>query len=174
MKFHIETERLILRDLLPSDEKSMFHMDSNPEVHKYLGNKPVTTIEHVQNYIRNIGRQYINNGIGRWAVVEKSSGDTIGWGGLKFVDDKEYNNHINFYDVGYRLSPEYWRKGYATEIAIAAVDYGFNTLDINTIYGTAHVDNTGSRKALMNAGLKFVEYFPHEDMPMAWYRIDRE
>jgi hypothetical protein len=38
MKFYIETERLILRDLLPEDEEGMFELDSNKEVHRYLRN----------------------------------------------------------------------------------------------------------------------------------------
>jgi RimJ/RimL family protein N-acetyltransferase len=32
MKYHIETERLILRELLPTDDEAMFELDSNPEV----------------------------------------------------------------------------------------------------------------------------------------------
>ena len=43
MKFHIETKRLILRELRLTDLEGMFELDSNPEVHKYLGNKPVKT-----------------------------------------------------------------------------------------------------------------------------------
>lgn len=45
MKIFAETERLILRELLPSDDYGMFELDSDHEVHRYLGNKPVTTIE---------------------------------------------------------------------------------------------------------------------------------
>jgi RimJ/RimL family protein N-acetyltransferase len=70
--------------------------------------------------------------------------------------------------------PQYWGKGYATEIAIAAIQYGFNEMNVNTIYGTAHVDNIGSSKALLKAGLIFIEYFEHDDAPMGWYRIDRK
>lgn len=109
MKFHIETERLILRELRPSDEESWFEMDSNDEVHRYLGNKPVTSIEQIRAASQSIRQQYEENGIGRWAVIEKSSGNFIGWSGLKLI--KEYENkHINFYDVGYRLHPKYWGK----------------------------------------------------------------
>ena len=44
MKTSIETERLLLRELISSDDFGMFELDSNPEVHKYLGNKPVKNI----------------------------------------------------------------------------------------------------------------------------------
>jgi hypothetical protein len=36
----------------------MFELDSNPEVHHYLGNNPVTDIQQVQNYISSIQQQY--------------------------------------------------------------------------------------------------------------------
>ena len=38
----IETERLILRKMIPSDDEAMFILDSNPNVYHYLGNKPIT------------------------------------------------------------------------------------------------------------------------------------
>jgi ribosomal-protein-alanine N-acetyltransferase len=54
MKYYIETERLILRDLLPTDEETFFKMDSNQELHKYLGNKPSTGILQTREMIENI------------------------------------------------------------------------------------------------------------------------
>ncbi|MBP6625056.1 MAG: GNAT family N-acetyltransferase, partial [Chitinophagaceae bacterium] len=102
MQFYLETERLILRDLLNSDDEAMFELDADPKVHTYLGNSPISTIQEARHYIDIIQQQYKNNGIGRWAVIEKSSNEFIGWSGLKFIKEYE-NNQINFYDVGYRL-----------------------------------------------------------------------
>ncbi|MCY1487117.1 hypothetical protein D3C87_204390 [compost metagenome] len=65
MRTSIETERLLLRELLPTDDVGMFELDSNPQVHIYLGNKPVTSIEQVREAIANIRQQYLENGIGR-------------------------------------------------------------------------------------------------------------
>lgn len=173
MKIHVETERLLLREFEPSDETNMFELDSNPEVHTYLGNKPITTIDEALNNINYIINQYARNGIGRWAAIEKSSGHFIGWGGLKFVDDRTYNNRTNYYDMGYRLIPRFWGKGYATEIGKASVAYGFNTMKLDTIYATAHVDNTASRNALVKSGMQFVEYFREGDMQIAWYEMHK-
>ena len=78
MQFHVETERLILRELKQVDLEGMFELDSNPEVHKYLGNKPVKTIEESQKRIESIRNQYQKHGIGRFGVIEKSSGDFMG------------------------------------------------------------------------------------------------
>ena len=90
MKFYLETERLILRELLETDLEGMFELDSNATVHKYLGNNPITTREQAAENIRYIREQYDKLGIGRFAAIEKSSGDFIGWSGLKLnVGEKE-------------------------------------------------------------------------------------
>ncbi len=173
MKFLIETERLILRDLQETDDKGMFELDSNPVVHRYLGNKPITSIEQARNVIAGIRNQYADNGIGRWAAIEKSSGNFIGWSGLKFITTIE-NNRTHFHDVGYRFIPKYWGKGYATESAKAALQYGFNTLKLEEIIGTCHEENKASRRALEKCGLQFVEKFMHEDINCDWLRISKQ
>jgi ribosomal-protein-alanine N-acetyltransferase len=73
MQVFLETDRLIIREILPSDEVGMFELDSDPEVHKYLGNKPITNLEQARLNIEFIRQQYKDNGIGRWAVIEKES-----------------------------------------------------------------------------------------------------
>ena len=69
MKIFAETERLILRELLPTDAEGMFEMDGDPEVHLYLGNNPVKSIEQSEADIEFIRKQYIEKCIGRWAVI---------------------------------------------------------------------------------------------------------
>ena len=169
---YLETKRLILRELLPNDEVKILELDSNPEVHKYLGNKPITTIEEARDIITNIRQQYLDNGIGRWATIKKSSGNFIGWSGLKFITELK-NNKVNFYDIGYRLIPKYWGKGYATESAKAALEFGFMTMNLKEIIGTANEENKVSRKALEKCGLKFVEKFVWENIPCDWLKITK-
>ena len=158
MKYYIETERLILRELQDGDLQAWHEMDSDPLVHKYLGNQPVKNFEEIESAFQFIRQQYAENGIGRWAAIEKKTGNFIGWSGLKFIREYE-NNHINFYDVGYRLDPKYWGKGYATESAKAAIAYGFTRMNLNEIFGMADIHNINSRKVLEKCGLKYVETF---------------
>ena len=176
MKIYLETERLILREMLLSDAKGMFELDSNPMVHKYLGNKPVKTIDESKKIIENIRNQYIDQGIGRWAAIEKSSGNFIGWSGLKLnVDEKdELNGRRYFYDIGYRLMPRFWGKGYATESALAILDFGFNELELEIIYGAAEIDNIASNIVLQKIGLHFINEFHFEDGRAYWYELKKE
>ena len=71
MNIKLETERLILREIVLSDAEEMFKLDSNPNVNTYLGNNPVKTIDESLTLINNLRNQYKKNGIGRFAVVLK-------------------------------------------------------------------------------------------------------
>jgi len=176
MKIFAETERLILREMLPSDVEPMFELDSDPLVRKYIDNKPVTTKEEVIDNIEFIRRQYIERGIGRWVTVEKASGDFIGWSGLKFNTGEEeaLNGKQDFYDIGYRFIPRYWGKGYATESAKVALDYGFKVMHYEVIDGIALIENIASNKVLQKIGLKHIEDFAYEDTTACWYALKKE
>ncbi len=173
MKIFIETERLILREILPTDVDGLFELDSDPEVHQYLGNNPVKNKDQIVDVIQHIRQQYIDNGIGRWAVVDKATHEFIGWSGLKLVREST-NQHINFYDIGYRLIKKHWGKGYATETTLPVLKYGFNTLNLNEIYGMCDVENKGSKNVLEKSGLTFLETFELDGAAIHWYKITRD
>ena len=170
MDLIIETERLLLRPILNSDAEALFEMDNNPNVHLYLGNEPVQNIDDVYGYINSIQSQYIKNEIGRFVVVLKDTNEVIGWAGIKFVTEPE-NNHVNFYDIGYRLQEKHWRKGYGLEAAKAWLDYGFNQMKISIIIATAHIDNNGSNAILQKIGMELKEQYQHHDLPCNWYEL---
>ncbi len=152
MKIHIETDRLFLRDMMDEDLHGLFAMDSDAEVHTFLGKKPIGTLEQAQKTIDVIKLQYVQNEIGRWAVVEKESGEFIGWSGFKFITDV-IDGRTHFYDLGYRFIKKYWGKGYATETAVASLNHGFTKLGFNEICGMAQVDNVASNTILQKIGL---------------------
>jgi ribosomal-protein-alanine N-acetyltransferase len=170
MTLTLETKRLLLRPFEFSDASAMFELDNNPNVHKYLGNNPVQSIDECHGYIESIRNQYINNGIGRFAIVLKETGEVIGWAGIKFITEPE-NNHNNFYDIGYRLQEKHWRKGYALEAAIAWLDYGFKEMKIPTMYASAHVDNLGSNIILKKIGMEQNGQFYYDDLLCDWYEM---
>lgn len=172
MKFYIETERLILRDFLESDVHGLFELDSNPEVHRYLGNNPVRDLNQIPPIIQFVQQQYTDNGIGRWAVIEKSTNAFVGWSGLKLVKDSR-NQHTNYYDLGYRLIQNFWGKGYATESAMASLSYGFNELNLQTICAAAQAENIASNKVLKKCGMKLINQYLENEVHENWYEISQ-
>ncbi|MGQ2982420.1 GNAT family N-acetyltransferase [Flavobacterium sp.] len=167
------SQRLLFRELLASDDIKMFELDSSADVHRYLGNKPLQAIGESREVINGIRQQYLSNGIGRMAVIIKDTGEFIGWAGLKLEHD--VNGHDKFYDVGYRLLPQYWGRGYATEAAVAFIDHGFRSLGFQKINACALTGNAASRKVLEKAGMQLIEEFTftgkYEGEKAVWYEI---
>lgn len=170
MKIYVETKNLILREIVPEDTGDMYRLDSNPIVHKYLGNNPISCMGKARVYIDYIRMQYKTYGIGRWAAIEKSTGDWIGWTGLKMNFEEAMNGHLNYYDIGYRFMPQYWGKGYATESSIAARDYFFEHFPKEKLCGIAQVTNGASIRVLEKIGLKRKHDFIYEPWgtTLAW------
>ncbi|MEW7280669.1 GNAT family N-acetyltransferase [Aquimarina sp. 2201CG1-2-11] len=167
MKIRIETERFIIRNIEEDDVNGMFELDSDPEVHKYIGNEPVKTKEEARQVINFIREQYIDNEMGRLAIVDKITNDFIGWTGLKY--EQSVRKNLSYYDLGYRIRKKYWGKGIATETARESLKYGFNTLNLKEINGAADVNNIASNKILKKGGLKFIETFDFEGVTHNWY-----
>lgn len=172
MKVHIETNRLVLRELRESDVEGMFLLDSDPEVHKYLGNQPIQNRAQALENIRYVRDQYEANGLGRLAVLDKATGDFIGWSGLKL--EKEVHPDFEYYDLGYRFRREYWGKGIATETAIASLEFGFNQHQFPKICAGADIDNVASNRILQKVGLQIGKPFEYLGVPHNWYEISRD
>jgi ribosomal-protein-alanine N-acetyltransferase len=168
----LETERLCLREIDESDELGLFELDSNPEVHRFLGNSPVTEMSQIRTVIAMLRKQYVENGIARWAVLEKATNKFIGWCGLKFYTD-ELNNHSRFYELGYRFIESEWGKGYATESSRAILNHGFNTMKLENIYAITDVGNSNSRKVLEKCGFYHVTTFDMEGDPTSWFELNK-
>lgn len=164
----LQTDRLFLREIQLSDAEDLFELDADPLVHRYIDKKPVQSKEQVIEAIHFIRKQYRENGIGRWAVVDQHSGECIGWCGLKFFREP-LNNLVNIYELGYRFKHKHWGKGYATESAKAVVGYGFDVLNLENIYAMTDPENLDSRHVLEKLGFQFVELFKNGDDLLTWY-----
>lgn len=170
MKEPIETDRLLLRELLFSDVDGLFELESNPNVHLFVGNKPVTHIDECRAYVEFIHQQYKDFGTGRWAVILKETNEFLGWSGIKFITN-EINNHKDFYEIGYRFIEKHWGKGYATEAGKAFIDYAFNVMKVDALYAYADAGNENSRKILEKLGLRYVNSFEYEGELEVWYEF---
>ena len=180
MQFYLEIERLILREIQDSDVNGMFELDSDAKVHHYLGRNPISTKQEAKKNINFIRQQYKEFKIGRFAVIEKKSGEFMGWSGLKLNKGKKeaLNGYQNFIDIGYRFIPRFWNKGYGLESAVACLNYGFTKKNYNVIYGAADIENIGSNKILQKIGLQFVNEFDYKYeqniIKVNWYELKKE
>ena len=171
MNVHVETERFLLRDIEPYDVEGMFDLDADPEVHQFLGNKPISSIDEARAVIEHVRAQYVKYGIGRWAIEDKKTKEFIGWTGLKY--EQKIRDGIHYYDLGYRLRRKFWGLGIATETAIGSLNYGFEHLDLKEIGAAAHVDHIASNKILKKTGFNLIETFHFDGALHNWYTLKK-
>ena len=144
----LETERLYLREITPDDADVCYQLNSDPEVIRYTGDAAFADVSEARRFLTNYD-QYRKFGMGRWAMIEKSSGNFLGWCGLKYSAD------IDEYDIGSRLFRDKWGNGFATESAKACIDYGFGPLNLSMIVGRAMKLNNRSIRVLSKIGLTY-------------------
>ena len=173
MTTKLNTERLILREILATDRDDLYEMDSDHQVPKFIFNQPVQSMEEIDNAIKYIQNQYIENGIGRWAVVSLDTNEMIGWCGLKLLTEP-VNGRVNVYDLGYRFKQRHWGNGYASEACNAIIDYAKNKLKLDSLIATVHPENTGSKNVLKKLGFNFGEQFDYDGSPAIWCELNLE
>jgi len=144
----LETERFFLREFSEGDAKSLFLMNSDPEVIRYTGDPPFLSVEQTLDFIR-VYDHYEKFGMGRWAVIDKSSGEFTGWCGLKVEVD--YGGDI---DLGFRFLSSWWGKGVATETATACLRHGFEKLGLHLIVGRVMPANKASSRVMEKIGMR--------------------
>lgn len=148
----LETSRTYLREMTPADAEAAYLLNLDPDVIKYTGDVAFESVAQAENFLKNYDH-YQQYGFGRWAVINKSDGEFLGWCGLKY--SKEYDE----FDIGFRFFKKYWNKGYATETAKKCLDFGFYELGIDRIVGRAMKDNIASIKVLEKLGMVFLTTF---------------
>jgi [ribosomal protein S5]-alanine N-acetyltransferase len=145
----MQTERLALRAVRPDDVENFYHLDGDRRVMRYIGDGSIGTRDSVAVAVARTMKHYcIYPGLGRRSAEERSTGRFIGWFSLNYVP-----NTVEV-EVGYRLLPDAWGNGYATEGAAALVHYGFGQLGLYRIIGLTHPDNAASQRVLRKAGLR--------------------
>lgn len=153
-----------MRKLTTEDAKDFYTLNLDQEVLKYTGDKPFENIQASIDFLTNYD-QYEKYGVGRLAVIDKTSLKFLDWCGLKYSQDK------NEYDIGFRFHRNYWNKGYATETSKKCIDFGFNELRIEKVFGRAMKDNIGSIKVLEKIGMTFKENFNFEGSEGVIYEL---
>ncbi|MFG3253415.1 GNAT family N-acetyltransferase [Streptomyces sp. NPDC048172] len=151
----METERLVLRRFTEADVDNLVELDSDPEVMRFLTGEPTPRAEIEDEVLPKVLRDYRRGPAGRWAAVERGTGEFVGWLSLQPPED----GGVREVELGYRLKASVWGKGYATEGARALIRKGFAELGVQRVWAQTMAVNTASRRVMEKAGLAYVRTF---------------
>lgn len=161
---HLETERLLLRELTTDDVQNLVDLDADPEVARWVMEPAASREEVEQDLILHYLPFYERTpGFGFWAIEEKASGEFLGWFHLRPRDG--HGDHEP--ELGYRLRRSAWGKGYATEGSVALINKAFAEHPIARVLAETGGFHTASRRVMEKSGLRLVREFDAGYPPMA-------
>ena len=158
----IETERLVLRAFQLADFDALFPFLSDPDMARYRTGEPLSRDEAWEWVVGNAG-QWMVRGYGIFAAEERATGTFVGFGGPwhPIVFDEP--------ELAYSLLRAHHGKGFATELATAARDWIFETLDVAP-FSLVHPDNHPSRRVAERLGATIESQTVFCDQPRLVYR----
>jgi ribosomal-protein-alanine N-acetyltransferase len=157
----LETERLLLREIVPEDAPALFEFRSDPEVQRYNGG-PMTDLQQATDLIQELADGYQAQKMILWGVTLKDSDEgVIGLFGLS-----NWSHDARQAEIGYCLKRTHWRQGLALEALKAIMAFGFHEMDLNRIHACPWAENVASVRLLeklgfVREGTRRDEYFEY-------------
>ncbi|MET2715755.1 GNAT family N-acetyltransferase [Streptomyces harbinensis] len=155
-----DTGRMTLRPFTgtAADAALVLALDSDPEVMRWInGGRPTTPRTVRERTLPRLARRYacLGGRPGFWAAHRRADGAFLGWFELRPLDA----GSAAVLELGYRLTRAAWGHGYATEGARALVEAAFTDLGARRVTANTMAVNTGSRRVMEKAGLRFVRSY---------------
>jgi RimJ/RimL family protein N-acetyltransferase len=157
-----ETERLLVRDLTDDDLPALYELHRHDEVMRWLKSPPSAGVEEERARLEG-WRARFPSGLGFLALVERDTTRLVGLLVLKPFD------HLPYLDLGWRLHPEVWGRGYATEAARGAMTYARDVLGRTDVAAVTLPDNARSRAVMERLGMTYAGDVVHADLPHVLY-----
>jgi RimJ/RimL family protein N-acetyltransferase len=163
----LASERLLLRMFRQSDFDAYAEMCADPDVMRFLSDgQPLSRADAWRNLALVVGHWQLR-GFGLWAVEEKRTGSFVGRVGCWQPEGWPG------FEVGWVLGRQFWGKGYATEAALRAVDFAFNTLGRERVISLIQPENSASVAVALRLGMRFDGYAEVLSQPVLVYGLDR-
>ncbi len=166
----ITTARLILRPFVEADAGPLHRILNEGDVLRYFPNPDPPSLERVQKLVARQIAHWDEHGFGWWAVEPRGphGGQGLaGWNGLQFLPE------TGEIEVGYLLDRAHWGKGLATEGGLASLQFGFQTLGLESIIAVVHPDNKASSRVIEKLGMSLVDRTNYFGMDVLRYIMDQ-
>ncbi len=145
----LRTDRLLLRDWTDADMVPFAAMNADPRVMEFLG--PVMGRTASDELAARIRKHVHAHGYGLWAAEIPGAVRFIGFIGLNVI---EWSPLAPSVEIGWRLAPDYWKQGYASEGAREVMRFAFEELALDEVIAFTSVANRRSRGVMERIGMR--------------------
>jgi RimJ/RimL family protein N-acetyltransferase len=176
----IETERLILRKPRVEDAADLAVAFADPETMRFMGDGSIATEPQVEDRIRFWLARWQKNGIGLFAMENRSDGrvlgrtgflvwDTANWETSSFAEADERAE----VELGWLVAREHWGHGYATEAALALRDWGIAEHGLKRLVSLIRPGNDRSVRVAEKIGERYESEILVNGLPAMLYALER-
>ena len=165
----LQTPRLFLRKFSAADLDRIAELTSNPGFMRFSGGSLYKREEAEAMLERLLAPERLGKP-SQFAVILRENGKLIGYCGffLQMVDEVEE------LEIGYRLDPEYWGQGIATEAARAVRDHAFRDLRAERVISLIVPENSASKRVAEKNGMRLEKETIFRDFQTEVFALGRE
>jgi RimJ/RimL family protein N-acetyltransferase len=155
----LHAQRLRLEPFDDCHLDGLHAMNSLPEVMRYVGGKTETR-EQTAAVIARVKRAWATWGTSWWALIETQSGRISGAGCVQYLrkeaaPPEDLTSLMgNPIEIGWRLHPDFWRQGLASEAARCMAAFAFERFPIEELVAVRHPDNADSGRVMDRLGMR--------------------
>jgi RimJ/RimL family protein N-acetyltransferase len=169
----IESARLVLRRIAPTDLLFFTRIHSVADVVRYTGHGRPRSPEETQTWVQSTLASYEELELGQLAVVRKADGALLGRCGMSdlsvesgiplpgvpraWFDRSQVPTGVSVVrerELGYTLDSQFWGHGYATEAAQCVFAYARDVLAVKRVISVILIDNARSLRVAERCGLR--------------------
>ena len=128
----------------------------------------IFTEDQTRAFLQRAAEHWSLHNFGLWIFDTSNTRDFVGYAGIKHavVEDKDG------IELAYAVSSAHWKKGFATEMSEAALNFGFRELHLERIVAFTLPHNKGSRSVMEHCGFTYQRDFEHSGLPQVLYHLD--
>ncbi len=170
LEFPLETPRLVIRPLVLDDAYALHELFSDRSAMRFLTVEVPQTLAESRAWVQSkIDLHERDDGMSLWAVIDRVTGSVLGDAGLQWEEiggEREV-------DLGCRIIPRYWGRGYATEAGEACLRVAFEQLALPRVTAMTAVGNVPAQRVLEKIGMRRERELYAHGFRMALYAAER-
>jgi RimJ/RimL family protein N-acetyltransferase len=146
----LTTRRLRLEPICLEHYEGLRVLNADPAVQRYIAGRPETP-EETAAMIERVQGRWKQFGYSWWSFIELETGELVGAGCIQHMGHDPANEH----EIGWRLRPDRWGRGYATEAARRMAAFAFEDLKAPLLAAICHPENADSAKVMARLGMRY-------------------
>ncbi|EYD74729.1 GCN5-related protein N-acetyltransferase [Rubellimicrobium mesophilum DSM 19309] len=159
----LTTPHLRLEPFEDSHFEGLLALNSDPVVMRFF--KALASEEDIRVWIQEVQARWVRLGYAWWSFIDRETEMLVGAGCIQNLEKDETKP----LEVGWRLRPEHWGKGLATEAGRAMLGFAFDELEAEEVFAVANPDNVASLRVMERLGMRPLGLQPFYGSMVATY-----